>query len=388
MITNHRWYYNVICIWMILTFVIVFVENVIGPTLNGQLSQIIIYGSILLFAIQKNLNRLPIYIWIYILALLFSTFIHYSNPAYDRPFLTAIHWIFLMLFLPIALKKYDGKWILYVLIAFYVINCLMGIYERLSQSYIFTYNSGIMDAQQRYGETQDSFFRAFALLGHPLYNANVTSMIMAFILMSDKIKKYLKVSLVVLGILALLAFNSRAAMLIWGGILVYYFFSKYKYTFVILCLVVAFFFTQPLIQLLMDSEVLGRLAEGVNDESTETRLIAYITFAAQNWDLTSRWGGLGVIYYPLSEVSLENGMLLTLGYWGWYAGAYKVGAELYATYKAIKKSYNFEGIIIIFMASWGVAFCNNNSFSFLIFSFLILSILAFSGYGKYLTRKK
>lgn len=388
MIINRQNYYNIICTWTLLTFVLVFVQNIIGPTLNGQISQILIYGSLLLFVLQKDAKTVPAYIWIYSVVLLFSTCIHYANPEYEQPFLTPIHWIFLMFFLSIALKNYNGKWVLIILITFYISNCLLGVYERVTQTHILVYSSDILEAQEKYGERQDSFFRAFALLGHPLYNANVTSMIIAFVLLSKNINKYVKIALIIIGALALWAFNSRAAILITAGIFVYYYLCNYKYTFILFVCVVSFFFLQPLIQIMTDNEILGRLSEDIYDESSETRLLAYMVFGAQNWDTESRLGGLGIIYYPMSETSLENGVLLTLGYWGWYAGAYKVWAELYSTYKAIKDSFDFNGKVIIFMASWGIAFCNNNSFSFLVLSFLILSIVAFNGFDKSLHQEK
>lgn len=378
---NRNLYYDISGTWILLTYILVVSNNMIGPTYMGWVDQILIFGSLLFICATRYAKEVPRYIWGLVFLMVFSTFVHFSNPDYQRPIQTTAHWIFLIFFFVIALQYYKGKWLLYLIIAFFIINCSIGCYERLTLSRFLTYDISMLEIHESVGEQGATFFRSFALLGHPLYNANVTSLIMAFILVSDKIGKYKKTALILLGLMGLISFNSRASMLIWGLILVFYYTSKYKYSFIILSILVLLFVAQPIISFFVDNELVGRLGEGLDDSSTETRWLCYAVFGAQEWNMSSRLGGLGTIYYPYSEVSLENGVLLTLGYWGWYAGGYKVIAELVLTYKALKKKYDFTKIIVIFLASWGVAFCNNNTFIPIFLSFLAITTIAFNSYG-------
>ena len=80
---------------------------------------------------------------------------------------------------------------------------------------------------------------------------------------------------------------------------------------------------------------------------------------------------------PGTILSLENGVLLTLGYWGWIIGVLKVVLEFLLTYKCL---YNYEvkDKIIILTSFWGVAYMNNNSFNPLMLSMFVIVFIAFN----------
>lgn len=374
--------YDILGTWIILSFILIISRNILDPVFVGRTNQALIYTFFMYLVLTKYIKFVSLYIWIFIISLVFSTLIHYSNPEYDRPMETTVHWIFLILFLYMGCKYYRGKWLLYFLLMIFIVNCLIGFYEKLSLSHLFNYNLNMLVNHERMGDQGRMFFRSFALFGHPLYNANITSIIMAFVLVSNNIGKYIKVLLIIIGILGLISFNSRSSMAIWAIILLFYTFIKYKFSFILLIMLVVLFFTQDIINFFVDNEILGRLSEGLNDSSSETRWQCYSIFALQNWNVESILGGLGIIYYPFTDISLENGVLLTLGYWGWFVGAYKVIIELFLSYQSIQRRYDISEIFIIFLASWGVAFCNNNSFTFLYLSFLYVTIIAFNGFNK------
>lgn len=107
--------------------------------------------------------------------------------------------------------------IVYIILSFYIINSLIAIYERISGSLIFGYYSG--------GDTfvsdtmEDLFlFRSTALRNHPLGNALLTSVILAFIMISNQIKVKYKFLLFLLGFLAIMSFNARSSIMIVIGL--------------------------------------------------------------------------------------------------------------------------------------------------------------------------
>lgn len=85
-----------------------------------------------------------------------------------------------------------------IVLLFYVINCLIAVYEK-------SFDTNILPAKgiQYFG------FRASALQGHPLNNALMTVTIMAFIYVCDVKYKY---PLLLLGFVSLVCFGARGAL--------------------------------------------------------------------------------------------------------------------------------------------------------------------------------
>lgn len=96
------------------------------------------------------------------------------------------------------------------LIAFYIIECGLAIFERLIGTNIFVNVNAGYDG-----------FRSYSLIGHPLQNALCVSIMMSFILFSDL--KY-KLELFFLGMVAILCFNTRSTMVFWGVASIIYMF--------------------------------------------------------------------------------------------------------------------------------------------------------------------
>lgn len=106
-----------------------------------------------------------------------------------------------------------------IILVMFVINALMAIYERLTLTLYYPYD--LIRSDFDYALEEEMIFRSSALLGHPLTNALVMSIIMTFVLVSDYnfFKKY---SLYLIGFFSLFCFNARAAIMISAGILVLY----------------------------------------------------------------------------------------------------------------------------------------------------------------------
>ena len=106
-----------------------------------------------------------------------------------------------------------------VILIMFVINALMAIYERLTLTLYFPYD--LIRSEFDYALEEEVVFRSSALLGHPLTNALVMSIVMTFIIISD-LNFYKKYSLYFLGFISLFCFNARAAIMISAGIFVLY----------------------------------------------------------------------------------------------------------------------------------------------------------------------
>lgn len=258
----------------------------------------------------------------------------------------------------------DFKWLMLFTMAFYIIETLMCFYERMTLSHVFSYvyrgqEDGFNVTMMK---TEGNEYRATGLMSHPLFNANTISVAMAFILCSDRLKWLFKLALLALGLLGLYGCNSRGVFLVWAVILVYRFaLYNRKWWQIGIAIGVLYLIVPFILDWLLHSGLLGRM-EGFDfsDNSTNTRLIAFAVFAAERWNLQDIIVGGRMITYYASEITLENGVLLDLCYWGWIIGPIKIVSEIYLTWRA---THNFpnRARLIIMLAMWGVAFMNNNS---------------------------
>lgn len=292
-------------------------------------------------------------------------------------------------------RFYQNKHVRIFALAFFILECLLAIFEKLTLSHFVDYDSETQ--AMNVGMDFDEDFRAFSLMSHPLYNANVVSIFLAFILCSNTIRTIPKLILIFLGLGAIWAFNSRACMLMWMFILVYrlFFYGKslkwmvFSVCVLLLLLPTVFIYAK-------NNGLLGRLDFDFSDGSTLTRIWAFQIFFEYPWSFREMIMGGTILYYPgvmlknsLDYVALENGVLLDLGYWGFILGTIKIIGEIVITYTALYQ-FKIKDKLIIMMAMWGVAMMNNNSFNAFIMVFFMCSFLAFglnqSCLGKYASR--
>lgn len=120
------------------------------------------------------------------------------------------------------LNRIFYKKVFFLLIAFYLTEVIIAIFEKLYGSAIFGWsnNDSIL---LELGSGTD--FRSVALLGHPLQNALIVSIIMSFVLVSPLKEKY-RYLLWMLGFMSILCFNTRAALV--GNILIFLFYYAYN----------------------------------------------------------------------------------------------------------------------------------------------------------------
>lgn len=129
-------------------------------------------------------------------------------PAIERMYLTFISpmLISILLFNSTLTSR---KVLRALILLFFLVECLLAIYERVSSINVFPYIDE--DTIENLADLQ---FRSTAILGHPLLNALVVSIIMVSVMISDS-KLMIKGWVYTLGLVAILCFNARAATLIW-----------------------------------------------------------------------------------------------------------------------------------------------------------------------------
>jgi hypothetical protein len=348
----------------------------LGSTYIGWLANAtyLITIPILLSSTYKKGNNVEwLYIWVMLLGLLIHAFLPESEKYTTKD---SVQWIFLLVIIIVSRKYNAPRIIFYTLLIFFITNCVLAMVEYKLQVNLFDYR--FVEGFSNFSEKKE--FRAFGLMEHPLQSANVTLIIMSFIMISKDINRGLKISLLTLGTLAIICFNSRIAIIICACLLVYrYLLYNVKPVFVIILgtLVYTLFISDITSFVQQNSQVFGRLAEKNNltDDSSLTRLLSYLYFWNARWNLQDIVLGGRVIYMPGSELTLENGILLTISWWGWIVGLLKVILELVISYLCLKK-YNVKDKWMVMIACWATAFANNNSMFTFVFAFFIISFLS------------
>lgn len=134
----------------------------------------------------------------------------------------SIRTVFFLFIVPIFLfivllesRTYDMRVIKVVLFLFFFSECSLAITERAFEFNFFSLGSSEEVYVKQFGE-----FRSTSLLGHPLNNALSVSLMLCFYASSD-IGVLKKLLILLLGFVALLAFNARAGSIIWALLILY-----------------------------------------------------------------------------------------------------------------------------------------------------------------------
>lgn len=360
------------------------IREYLGGILYGRL----IWFSVLFviyFYIRKY--KLPTTSRVYVLSLIIGFFLHSAADVSIEEYFntTILIRIIPIMILAAAQQQFilPKSFILFVII-FFTAECSIAIYEKITMTHLIDYKMTEDNSATSAIMLESSTFRSFSLMFHPLYNANVISIILAFILCADFMKPIFKYLLISMGIVSLWAFNSRGAMIVWGIILIYrlmLYKTKIWYIFMIVGLL--YFVLPPLIEWIEYSGLLGRLTDfDFSDSSTITRFEAFNVFFNKRWSFDDVIIGGQMLCYPGTNILLENGILLDLGYWGFIIGTIKVVCEIMITYKTLI-NYNLRDRILIMIAVWGVAFMNNNSFQTWLMVIFVIACVALNNHMPY-----
>ena len=341
------------------------VNQMIAESFGGR-ARYVLFAIILFFFLNKK-YKLHVEAKTYVIALTIGFILHrISDISMEENLSNALISRLLPVFLMSMYLRVEKnmRWVMLFMMAFYIIECLMCFYERMTLTHFFSYTyRGVEDGfNMAMAEDDEDIYRANALMAHPLFNANTISVAMAFILCSDKINFLIKYPLLFLGLIGLFGCNSRGAFIVWGVIIIFrlVLFSK-RWWHGLIVIVILYFAIPVFLDWLLHSGLLGRMdGFDFSDDSTNTRLIAFAVFASERWNLQDIIVGGRLITYWASEITLENGILLDLCYWGWIIGPIKICTEVFLSWRACH-NFPIKAKIIIMLATWGVAFMNNNS---------------------------
>ncbi len=339
----------------------------------------------------KYINKYEI---AYVIILLLGFIFHFFFLKIERPITDSFKWIFIVLVL-VSGRRFivnngtsgNGAWH-YPLLIFFVSHCLISITEYFLKTNFFNYKyvEGFSFEFETIGQ-----FRAFGLMSHPLYSANVVLIIMSFMLVLKGMNKYVRFVLLLIGTLSLIAYNSRGAMIIWIIVLVYrlLLYNRSVIVGIVFVIIGYIFFINDAFSFILQEygNIFGRLAQknSLSDSSSLTRLISWGVFFNERWNLEDLVVGGRVFYLPGTEVSLENGVLLTIAWWGGVVGSMKIVLEVVITWLCMDKYYTKDRIIII-ICTWGCANLNNNIINSFVFAFFVLSYLSLNSF--YLKKNK
>ena len=374
------------CSISILFLNISIIEFIVDKTYFGVFANIV-YLSVLIVIFQINYDSREKIYWMYIFNMFLGILFHLilsNKPAYI--FQDSIRWILLVAVLLVSNKYRSSDVFFYLLISFFILNSTVAILEFISKTNYIKYEY-TNEFSEYYLENE---FRAFALTNHPLASANVNIIIMSFILVNSRIKSSLKTLLILLGAISLFCFNSRAALIFFLSLFSVRYIFKGWGRFISITLAILFVGILTDITIFFPSggfKYLGRLSQldYLNDGSFLTRISSFYSFISIDWSLESIFLGGNIIYIPGTNNAIENGVLLTISWWGVIVGTLKFLLEILISYKMLI-NYDLNSRIIILTACWGVAFFNNNSFNTLPFAFLIFSFLSFKSIPSYFIR--
>lgn len=334
----------------------------------------LVYGCVLLgivaFRDIRSEYKKRVAVYIIVLFLCMSISSNNSMSFYAR-FITPV-----LIFT--TLKKKEYKYyspLFYFFIFIFILNALVAFYERITLTHWveFDEDNEMMQGQILYGDLLDTSFRSFALLGHPLWNANIMSYMSFMIFASEIIDKKYRIVLLFLGLASLFCFNARMAIVISLLLLIpvikkIVLSSNYKIISFILFLV-SFF-----ILFINFSSVGGRLNEGFDDGSAMVRVLAIQEFFSYSFvELV-----VGNINYQYGEV----GILEIIMTYGLILGLAKLFLEMFFCYNFLLPIENKSRIIIL-LSLILIGSSNNNLYGFKVIPFYILCATFIVGYSAY-----
>lgn len=218
----------------IYVFIILFFGNSVRGFLNLDLPSESVIGGIhylalpflLLLAFQVKGKKIGNSDWLVIVASILIIFIGKLING-SATIINIVNNCFEPILLCSILKKADEntlRRIRNLLIAFFVVECGVAIYESLTRTVLFAQ----LDDEQLYGMERWTM-RAYSLHGHPLGNGALVSLMCIFFLTSNYLHKNIRLLLLGLGYFALFSFNNRGSVYILTAIVaLYIFYYMYK----------------------------------------------------------------------------------------------------------------------------------------------------------------
>lgn len=272
----------------------------------------------------------------------------------------------------LSLDKKSLKGMQVVLVAFFVVECLLAIYERQYNIALFPYvEDDYYLSMVEQGQTWQ--FRSSSLLGNPLFNANFVSFSLCLLLCCDRIKVVYRYILALLGLFAILGFNARGATIVTSCLVLYKLYMILKgqtsklnmYLFYAL-IVVSLYYA---IDFVMNSDWGGRLMQ---DELIDGSAQARLSFSEY-------LNNISLISFPawVNKVNKsENSYLFILISYGLFLGILLI-YSLFRLFFHYIAPYTRQVKILLFISAIGVGSLNNNLSQSGLFVWFFMYLLAF-----------
>ena len=214
-----------------------FISNSLATNLGVENTVTFAYSPFVAYFFLRNppVSRTPLTRWM-ICVICFAFFAYVFRliglgQNYFKDYLTFL--VFPMM-ISIDLES-ESKYYLIVLrrclVAFFVAECGLAIYEKLTETYLFYDPIATSTASQLqyYVSPADWSFRSYAFFPHPLMNAMIVCVIMSFILSSSMQMKY-KLLFFMLGYTSLWCFNARGATIVTSVLMIPYLLQSLRKT--------------------------------------------------------------------------------------------------------------------------------------------------------------
>lgn len=241
----------------------------------------------------------------------------------------------------------------------FILNCLLSYYERVNLTNVFESQWQESWENDYHNDGLEFIFRSTALLGHPLNNALSTAIMMLMILVIP-LKKYIKMLLWGMGLIALLCFNARGAticsVLFLGIYMIKETLSKHNiktsiFLVFLSCLGVYLY------GIISNSSLMGRLATGeVLDGSANERFRVWLPFMHMGiMDLLFGFTeeGSRLAFKAVRVVTMENwlaGFIYHMGIpftFSFLILYYKIFNRILKGLKRFDRTFLFGGFIIL-----------------------------------------
>lgn len=120
-----------------------------------------------------------------------------------------------LLLIALRKAKTNQSIILKMILLYFLTECIIAIFERITGHNILRFSDFQSSIESAY---QSNTFRSVSIHGHPLQGALILTIIMGFIYISS-ISITRKMTLLFLGFIGILSFNTRSSIVYWGGLL-------------------------------------------------------------------------------------------------------------------------------------------------------------------------
>lgn len=211
-----------------------------------------------------------------------------------------------------------------IIVLFLLVECGIAIYEAFFKKLVFVPKGDVFEFNGLDSFNQAIYYvRAYSIHGHPLANTCIVVMVLSLILLSD-LSVFIRYSLAFLGLLAIIAFNTRSALVIISIPIIFSILrdlkGKSKFSTIAL-LTAATFIVMFGLEFLIANELGGKfsVAIGSKDGSSMARLV--LLKIVSNIDIKDLLIGLNADYVndirrQYALVAIENSIVGAFFCWG------------------------------------------------------------------------